>query len=169
MHWYYIATSWPFKKCKFAFKTAVFLLKTNLTSEQLKNKNMEREESTITMFKEKKISLHSMCFHMIALKAKHSLHSVLQGQEVAYKYASPLLSEPIISLPQLRGNIFVSVWLSPSVPESLLWAQTGGRTAPWPLNKGSKSVCTTNAVALQHSACPKSRLTCPHSSNTCLK
>lgn len=61
MHRFYIATSWPFKKCKFAFKTAVFLLKTNLTSEQLKNKNMEREESTITMFKEKKKSACIQC------------------------------------------------------------------------------------------------------------
>lgn len=47
--------------------------------------------------------------YMIAQKIKHSLYSILQGQKVAYKYACTLLSEPIITLPLLRWNSFVTI------------------------------------------------------------
>lgn len=47
--------------------------------------------------------------HMIAQKMKHSFYSILQGQKVAYKYACTLLSEPIITLPVLRWNSFVTI------------------------------------------------------------
>lgn len=121
-------------------KTAAFFLKTNLTSSQIESKknkynSEEYEESAIAMFKKKK-KLASNAFsqthlHMIAQKMKPGFHSIVQGQEVAYKYAYTLLSEPIITLPWLRWNSFITVWSSPSVLERLLRASSvhrDGRT-----------------------------------------
>lgn len=46
---------------------------------------------------------------MIAQKMKHGFHGIVLGQEVAYKYAYTLLSEPIMTLPWLRWNSFITV------------------------------------------------------------
>lgn len=73
------------------------------------------------------------CLHMIALKTKCSLHSTLQGQEVAHKYASVLLSEPIISLQWLRGNSSVPMRSSHTAQKAscvpALYTQTDGHNS----------------------------------------
>lgn len=69
------------------------------------------EASAMVMLKNNQVasSVFSETYlHMIAQKMKHSLYSILQGQKVAYKYACALLSEPIITLPLLRWNSFVT-------------------------------------------------------------
>lgn len=70
------------------------------------------EVSAIAMLKKNQLASNAFSetyLHTIAQKMKHSLYSILQGQKVAYKYACALLSEPIITLPLLRWNSFVTI------------------------------------------------------------